>query len=154
MIDNPTTMETQNQPRMVSEATKRTLPQWPPNPPIQPPPPPPPPVPPAIAPPKLKPMVVPAGYESLHDLHRPLGLTRSCPPRQWPPSSPSMSQQQAEARHMVLNEIKELQLRRQSSFKRILRLPMWGSGNCMIFTQSVRLPTEPLKARCQSLLCT
>ena len=39
-----------------------------------------------------------------------------------------MSKEQAEARHLVLNEIKELQLRRQTSFKRILKLPIWGSG--------------------------
>ena len=46
--------------------------------------------------------------------------------RQWPPVQ--MSQQQAVARNQVLAEIKALQLRRQSSFKRILKLPMWGSG--------------------------
>ena len=47
---------------------------------------------------------------------------------------PVLSQQQAEARNLMLNEIKALQLRRQGSFKRMLRLPMWGSGtlhNCL-----------------------
>ena len=41
---------------------------------------------------------------------------------------PILSQQQAEARNLMLNEIKALQLRRQGSFKRMLRLPYWGSG--------------------------
>ena len=118
-------METQNQTSLVSEAKGTLLPQWPPNPPPAPPPPPPPPPPSHV--PKVGRTV---GRLDRFYHHRPLGETRSCPPRpQWPPSTPTMSQQQAEARHMVLNEIKELQLRRQSSFKRaILRLPMWGSG--------------------------
>lgn len=129
-------METQNQPSLVSEATKGTttttlLPQWPPNKsspiPIPPPPPPPPSHVLLTTPQKVGRTV---GRLDRFYHHRPLGETRSCPPRpQWPPSTPTMSQQQAEARHMVLNEIKELQLRRQSSFKRaIMRLPMWGSG--------------------------
>ena len=41
---------------------------------------------------------------------------------------PVLSQQQAEARNLMLAEIKALQLRRQGSFKRMLRLPLWGSG--------------------------
>ena len=45
-----------------------------------------------------------------------------------PPEAVKMSSEQAKARHLVLNEIKELQLRRQTSFKRILKLPIWGSG--------------------------
>ena len=46
-----------------------------------------------------------------------------------------LSQQQAEARNLVLNEIKDLQLRRQSSFKRMLRMPpSWTN----------RLTTSPL----------
>ena len=48
--------------------------------------------------------------------------------KSWPPAPVKMSKEQAEARHLVLNEIKELQLRRQTSFKRILKLPIWGSG--------------------------
>ena len=41
-----------------------------------------------------------------------------------------LSQQQAEARNLVLNEIKALQLRRQSSFKRIMRLPpIWRTAH-------------------------
>ena len=49
--------------------------------------------------------------------------------KSWPPPpAVKMSKEQAEARHLVLNEIKELQLRRQTSFKRILKLPIWGSG--------------------------
>ena len=40
-----------------------------------------------------------------------------------------LSQQQAEARNLVLNEIKALQLRRQSSFKRVLRMPpIWRTA--------------------------
>jgi hypothetical protein len=45
-----------------------------------------------------------------------------------PPEAVKMSSEQAKARHLVLNEIKALQLRRQTSFKRILKLPIWGSG--------------------------
>ena len=53
--------------------------------------------------------------------------------RQWPPVQ--MSQQQRLARNQVLNEIKALQLRRQSSFKRILhKVPMWGSGKSFTTT--------------------
>ena len=44
------------------------------------------------------------------------------------PLRPVLSQQQAEARSMMLAEIKALQLRRQGSFKRMLRIPIWGSG--------------------------
>ena len=45
----------------------------------------------------------------------------------WPPPELKMCKKQAQARNLVLNEIKELQLKRQSSFKRIQRLPMWNS---------------------------
>ena len=41
-----------------------------------------------------------------------------------------LSQQQAEARNLVLNEIKALQVRRQSSFKREMRLPpIWRTAH-------------------------
>lgn len=56
-----------------------------------------------------------------------------------------MSQQQAEARNLVLNEIKALQLQRQSSFRRILKLPNWGSGNW--FTNTFRLFSETCQSR-------
>ena len=46
---------------------------------------------------------------------------------------PILSQQQAEARNLMLAEIKALQLRRQGSFKRMLRLPMWGSGQSNLY---------------------
>ncbi len=68
----------------------------------------------------------------------------------WPPNV-KMSQQQAEARNLVLNEIKALQLKRQSSFKRILKLPIWGSGKLllsMLMPASIGLRLE-LKATCQ-----
>lgn len=79
--------------------------------------------------------------------HRPIGPSLSADLnaslRYWPPVN--MSAEQAEARHSVLNEIKALQLKRQSSFKRILKLPMWGSssGNCFILalTTIVWMPT-------------
>jgi hypothetical protein len=48
------------------------------------------------------------------------------------PLRPVLSQQQAEARNMMLAEIKALQLRRQGSFKRMLRLPIWGSGSLIV----------------------
>jgi hypothetical protein len=106
-----------------------------------PPPPPPPPAPPSCllmspppgAPPGTTASNVLGGGHSLQKsqkllLHRPLGVTVSAElnHRHWPPIN--MSQQQAEARHSVLNEIKALQLRRHDSFKRMLRLPTWGSG--------------------------
>ena len=48
-----------------------------------------------------------------------------------------LSQQQAEARNLVLNEIKELQLRRQSSFKRVMRLPpIWRTAHAAATFQS------------------
>jgi len=49
------------------------------------------------------------------------------------PLRPVLSQQQAEARNMMLAEIKALQLRRQGSFKRMLRLPIWGSGSLIFW---------------------
>ncbi len=62
-------------------------------------------------------------------LHRQLAVTNSADiggcttsnPRLWPPIK--MSKEQAEARSMVLKEIKDLQVKRQNSFKRIWRLP-------------------------------
>jgi len=53
---------------------------------------------------------------------------------------PVLSQQQAEARNLMLNEIKALQLRRQGSFKRMLRLPMWGSGMTSSKKSMVNVP--------------
>ena len=44
----------------------------------------------------------------------------------WPPPPIKMSQEQAEARNLVLNEIKALQLNRQNSFRRILKMPIWS----------------------------
>ena len=59
----------------------------------------------------------------------------SCNTNQYLPMQ--LSQQQAEARNLVLNEIKDLQLRRQSSFKRILRLPpIWRTAHAAATFQS------------------
>lgn len=61
-----------------------------------------------------------------------------------------MSQQQAEARNLVLNEIKALQLQRQSSFRRILKLPNWGSGNWFTNTFRRRCRLGEREDTCQS----
>ena len=55
-----------------------------------------------------------------------------------------LSQQQAEARNLVLNEIKALQLRRQSSFKRIMRLPpIWRTAHAAATFQSSAAASSP-----------